>query len=54
MHHKRTRQSGEQRGTTVKASEHDEGASNSSAQVNLHVGPRCSQLPELRARPHGI
>ncbi|MFJ8360765.1 hypothetical protein [Streptomyces sp. NPDC093984] len=33
----------------MKASEHDEGASKSSAQVNLQVGLRCSQLPKLRA-----
>ena len=42
--------SGEQRGTTVKATEPDEAASQPFAQASGKTGPECSQLPKLRAQ----
>lgn len=48
-HHKRTRSSGEQRGTTVKATESDETRYQANAQFSSPTRPKCPQLPKLMA-----
>jgi hypothetical protein len=47
-HHNRTRSSGEQRGTTVKAAQPDEAVPEPFAQVSARPSPKCPQLPKLR------
>lgn len=48
-HHKRTRSSGEQRGTTGKGTRPDEAAARPFTQVSARIGPKSPQLPKLRA-----
>jgi len=47
-HHKRTRLSREQRGTTVKAARSDETWCQANDQVSTRTRPKRPQLPKLR------
>jgi len=48
-HHNRTRPSGEQRGTTLKATEPDEASTKPFTQFSAPTAHKCPQLPKLRA-----
>ncbi|MDH6435422.1 hypothetical protein M2158_003899 [Streptomyces sp. SAI-144] len=53
LHHKRTRTSGEPRGSTGKAAESYTAVGRLFGQVSAQTCRKGSQLPKLRARPHG-